>query len=132
MYWSSPDETATPPSDSSVSYSSGLHDVPRAIVTEKLGSHQVAHRELLASVEHRRSKYLDNQAENSHQPARQRERAMKRCTSARHAKRFLSAFSGISPLFRSCRHRLPAPEWRTEMTHRVAVWREVAATGVVA
>jgi putative transposase len=29
-------------------------------------------------VEHRRSKYLNNRAENSHQPTRQRERAMKR------------------------------------------------------
>lgn len=38
--------------------------VPRVIVTDKLTSHSVAHRELLASVEHRRSKYLNNRAEN--------------------------------------------------------------------
>ncbi|MET3953624.1 hypothetical protein ABIE52_000490 [Rhodococcus sp. OAS809] len=105
--WSSPDETGTPPSDSSVSYSSGLRYVPRAIVTDKLGSPQVAHRELLASVEHRRSKYLNNQAENSHQPARQRERAMKRFTSARHAQRFLSVFSGYPPSRVS--HRISNP-----------------------
>ena len=37
-----------------------LEYVPRVIVTDKLGSYQVAHRELLASVEHRRSKYLNN------------------------------------------------------------------------
>src|SRR5262245_38194529 len=55
-----------------------LEYVPRVIVTDKLGSYQVAHRELLASVEHRRSKYLNNRIENSHQPTRQRERAMKR------------------------------------------------------
>ena len=36
-------------------------------------------------------------AENSHQPTRQRERAMKRFKSIRHAQRFLSAFGGISP-----------------------------------
>nr|WP_257207364.1 hypothetical protein [Rhodococcus erythropolis] len=30
----------------------------------------------MPSVEHRRSKYLNNRAENSHQPTRQRERAM--------------------------------------------------------
>jgi putative transposase len=53
-----------------------LEYVPRVIVTDKLGSYQVAHRELLASVEHRGSKYLNNRIENSHQPARQRERAM--------------------------------------------------------
>lgn len=92
----------------------------------------MAHRELLASVGHRRSKYLNNPAENSQQPARQRDRAMKRFTSARHAQRFLSAFSCISPHFRPNQHRISAPEWRTEMTHRFAVWREIAATGVVA
>ena len=39
------------------------------IVTDKLASYQVAHRELVPSVQHRRSKYLNNRAENSHQPA---------------------------------------------------------------
>jgi putative transposase len=54
----------------------GLRYVPRVIVTDKLASYEVAHREILHSVEHRRSKYLNNRAENSHQPTRARERAM--------------------------------------------------------
>ncbi len=54
----------------------GLRYVPRVLVTDKLASYQVAHREMLASVEHRRSKYLNNRAEKSHQPTRQRERGM--------------------------------------------------------
>lgn len=37
----------------------GLRYVPRVIITDKLASYQVAHREMLASVEHRRSKYLN-------------------------------------------------------------------------
>ena len=52
----------------------------------------------------------------------QRERAMKRLTSARHAQRFLSAFSGISPLFRVRRHLLSAADYRQVMTDRFAVW----------
>ena len=84
----------------------GLRYVPRVLVTDKLGSYRVAHRELMSSVEHRRSRYLNNRAENSHQPTRQRERAMKRFKSIRHAQRFLSAFSGISPHFRPRRHLL--------------------------
>jgi putative transposase len=108
----------------------GLQYVPRVIVTDKLASYQVAHREMLASVEHRQSKYLNNRAENSHQPTRRREHAMKRFTSARHAQRFLSAFSSISPHFRPGRHRLSAPEWRAEMADRFAVWREVTAADV--
>jgi putative transposase len=78
----------------------GLRYVPGVIVTDKLANYQVAHQELLPSVQHRRSKYLNNRAENSHQPTRQRERSMKRFKSIRHAQRFLSAFSGISPHFR--------------------------------
>ena len=37
----------------------GLRYVPRVIVTDGLASYRVAHRELLGSVEHRRSKYLN-------------------------------------------------------------------------
>ena len=59
----------------------GLRYVPRVIVTDKLASYQVAARALLPSVTHRRSKYLNNRAENSHQPTRVRERVMKRFAS---------------------------------------------------
>jgi len=55
-----------------------LQCVPRVVITDKLPSYGVAHRELMPSVEHRKSKYLNNRAENSHQPTRQRERAMQR------------------------------------------------------
>jgi putative transposase len=51
--------------------------VPRVIVTDKLRSYGAAHREVMPSVEHRSHKGLNNRAENSHQPTRQRERAMK-------------------------------------------------------
>jgi transposase-like protein len=44
---------------------------PRVLITDKLCSYGVAHRRLMSSVEHRKSKYL-NRAENSHQPTRQR------------------------------------------------------------
>jgi putative transposase len=103
----------------------GLEYVPRVLVTDKLASYGVAHRRLIRSVEHRRSKYLNNRAENSHQPTRQRERAMKRFTSAGHAQRFLSAFSGISPHFRPRRHLLHAQEYRSEMANRFSTWNEV-------
>jgi len=72
----------------------GLQYVPRVIVTDKLGSYQVAHRELMSSVEHRQSRYLNNRAENSHQSTRvrERERVMKRFASPGQAQRFLFAF----------------------------------------
>jgi putative transposase len=95
------------------------------VVTDKLGSYQAARRTMLGSVEHRQSKYLNNRAENSHQPTRQRERAMKRFTSPGHAQRFLSAFSGISPHIRPRRHLLHTEEYRSEMANRFSTWNEV-------
>ena len=120
------------PSGSSVSCSRACEYVPRVLVTDKLASYGVAHRELMPAVEHRRSRYLNNRAENSHQPTRQRERAMKRFKSPRHAQRFLSAFSGISPHFRPRRHLLGAEEYRHEMADRFTTWNEVTGTATAA
>ena len=105
----------------------GLRYVPRVLVTDKLASYQPAHRELMASVEHRQSKYLNNRAENSHQPTRTRERVMKRFASPGQAQRFLFAFSHIGGHFRFRRHLMSAPQWRTEMADRFAIWDEITA-----
>ncbi|AQW48324.1 transposase [Streptomyces hygroscopicus] len=102
--------------------------VPRVIITDKLRSYGAAHREIMPSVEHRSHKGLNNRAENSHQPTRQRERAMKGFRSHGGAQRFLSAFSGISPHFRPRRHLMTAPQHRAEMTVRFTIWEQI--TGV--
>ncbi|MFB9349575.1 IS6 family transposase [Streptomyces heliomycini] len=102
--------------------------VPRVIVTDKLRSYGAAHQEVMPCVEHRQSKYLNNRAENSHQPTRQRERAMKGFRSVGGAQRFLSAFSGISTHFRPRRHLMTAAAHRAEMTVRFAIWEQI--TGV--
>jgi putative transposase len=46
----------------------------RVMITDKLKSYGTAHRTLTPSDEHRSHKGLNNRAENSHQPTRQRER----------------------------------------------------------
>ena len=98
--------------------------VPRVLVTDRLASYGVVHRRLIPSVEHRRS-YLNNRAENSNQPPRQRGRAMKKFTSPGGGQRFLSAFSGISPHFRLRRHRVTAAQYRHELTTRFTSWNQV-------
>ncbi|WUO13665.1 IS6 family transposase [Streptomyces sp. NBC_00289] len=104
--------------------------VPRVVVTDKLRSYAAALREVMPSVEHRSHKGLNNRAENSHQPTRQRERAMKGFRSVGGAQRFLAAFSGISPHFRPGRHNHTAPDHRLEMTVRFAIWNQI--TGAAA
>ncbi|MCX4784593.1 IS6 family transposase [Streptomyces sp. NBC_01264] len=104
--------------------------VPRVIITDKLASYGAAHREVMPSVEHRAHKGLNNRAENSHQPTRQRERAMKGFRSVGGAQRFLAAFTGISPHFRTGRHLMAARRHRLEMTVRFTIWDQI--TGAAA
>ncbi|WSV35454.1 DDE-type integrase/transposase/recombinase [Streptomyces sp. NBC_01017] len=76
-------------------------------------------------VEHRSHKGLNNRAENSHQPTRRRERAMKGFRSPGAAQRFLSAFTGISPHFRPHRHLMTAGRYRFEMMIRFTLWHHI-------
>ncbi len=105
----------------------GCHYVPRVLITDKFGSYAAAKQEVLPNVEHRRHKRLNNRAENSHQPTRQRERTMRRFTSAGHAQRFLSAFGPIRDHFCPRRHRLRAAEYRHERACRFQAWVEVTS-----
>jgi putative transposase len=106
--------------------------VPRVIITDKLKSYTAAKQETLPSVEHRQHRYLNNRAENSHQPTRQRERTMRRFKSAGHAQRFLSAHGPILSHFRPRRHRLCIRDYRQEMARRWHIWREITATEAAA
>jgi putative transposase len=96
----------------------GYAYVPRVLVTDKLARYGAAQREVLPSVEHRRHKRLNNRAENSHQPTRQRERTMRCFKSAGQAQRFLSAFGPIREHVHPGRHRLKAAVYRQERMHR--------------
>jgi putative transposase len=58
----------------------GLTDMPRVIITDQLKSYGAAKQEILPGVEHRQHRSLNNRAEHSHQPTRQRERRMQRST----------------------------------------------------
>jgi putative transposase len=110
----------------------GCQDVPRVLITDKLASYGAAKREVLPRVEHRQHRYLNNRAENSHEPTRQRERTMRRFKSAGHAQRFLSAFGPIRDHFCPRRHRLKARAYRAERQQRFQVWNEVTGPQVAA
>ncbi|WP_411194453.1 IS6 family transposase [Rhodococcus erythropolis] len=98
---------------------------PRVLVTDKLASYQVAHRTTMSATAHRQSKYLNNRCENSHQPTRQRERAMKGFRTVSSAQRFLASSSRISPHFRTPRDRMTATDHRTELATRFQIWDQV-------
>jgi putative transposase len=110
----------------------GLTYGPRVLVTDKLPSYGAAKREILPGVDHRQHRYLNNRAENSHQPTHQRERRLQRFKSPGHAQRFLSAYGPIAQHFRPHRHRLSAPVYRQEMENRFHSWQDITATELAA
>ncbi|MFK7958370.1 MAG: IS6 family transposase [Lysobacterales bacterium] len=81
---------------------------PRKIVTDKLRSYGVAHRELISESIHDNEQYANNRAELSHQPTRVRERVMRRFKSVRSGQRFLSAHAAVHNLFNLGRHLIAA------------------------
>ena len=87
-------------------------DEPRKIVTDKLRSYGVAHRELMPDVFHDTSQYANNRAEQSHEPTRVRERGMRRFKSAVQAQRFLSSHAAVYNLFNLGRHLVKAEHYR--------------------
>src|ERR1700712_2271112 len=95
---------------------------PRVLITDKLRSYAAAKREIMPAVEHRQHKGLNNRAENSHQPTRQRERQMRRYKSPRHVQRFLSAHGLINNIFRCQRNRLPAQQYRHVRAQAFTLW----------
>ena len=109
-----------------------LQYVPRVLITDKLGSYGVAQRELLPDVEHRKSRYLNNRAENSHRPTRRRERQMQRFKSSQQAQGFLSAHSFIHGHFRLRRHLMTAANYRASRAMAFRVWREETCARIAA
>ncbi len=103
------------------------HDEPRKIVTDKLRSYGVAHRELIPDTIHDTTQYANNQAEVSHQPTRVRERGMRRFKSMQQAQRFLSVHATVYNLFNLGRHIVSAESYRMFRQRAFASWKYVTA-----
>lgn len=103
--------------------------VPRVVATDKLRSYGASHREVMSSVEHRCHKGLDNRAENSHQPTRQQERAMKGFPVGWHRAavpvRVQRHRSVASHLASGPRHLMTVHGYLAEMIIRFAIWGQI-------
>jgi len=98
-------------------------DEPRKIVTDKLRSYGVAHRELIPDSIHDTSQYANNRAELSHQPTRVRERGMRRFKSVVQAQRFLGVHAVVYNLFNLGRHLISAGHYRLIRLRAFASWK---------
>jgi putative transposase len=100
---------------------------PRKIVTDKLRSYGVAHRELMPDVIHDTNQYANNRAEQSHEPTRVRERVMRKFKSTGQAQRFLGAHAAVYNLFNLGRHLVKAGHYRNLREGAFAEWGRAVA-----
>ena len=95
---------------------------PRKIVTDKLRSYGVAHRELIPETIHSTKQYENNRAEQSHETIRVRERGVRKFKSAKRAQRFLGVYAVVSNLFNLGRHLVKAEHYRNLRISAFGEW----------
>ena len=100
---------------------------PRKIVTDKLCSYGVAHRELMPDVIHDNYQYANNRAEQSHEPTSVRERVMRKFKSTGQAQRLLVAHAAVSNLFNLGRHKVGAQHYRDLRISAFSKWSRPVA-----
>jgi len=100
--------------------------VPHTVVTDRLRSYSAALPHVLPGVRHKRGHWLNNRAENSHQPTRERERRMRGFKSFQQAQRFLAVHATVHSHFRPRRHRLTAVQYRAVRRRRFVMWNAAA------
>ncbi|ABX19404.1 ISBmu22 truncated transposase [Burkholderia multivorans ATCC 17616] len=105
-------------------------EAPKKIVTDQLGSYPAAKAEIpkLTNVKHvfvKASARVNNRAENSHQPTRERERRMRGFRDPQRTQAFLSNFGPIRQHFALKRHLLRSSLYRKQLAARFVAWREI-------
>jgi len=100
---------------------------PRKIVTDKLRSYGVAHRELMPESIHSTKQYENNRVEQSHEATRVRERGMRKFKSVRQAQRFLGAHAAVSNLFNLGRHLVRTEHYRNLRISAFNEWSKAVA-----
>ena len=100
---------------------------PRKIVTDKLRSYGVAHRELIPDSIHDTNQYANNRSELSHQPTRVRERGMRKFKSVEQAQRFLNTHAALYNLFNLGRHLVSAKNYRYFRHRAFTSWDNAVA-----
>ncbi len=100
---------------------------PRKIVTDKLRSYGVAHRELIPEAIHSTELYENNRVEQSHEATRAQERGMRKFKSIRQAQRFLDAHAAVHNLFNLGRHLVRAEHYRNLRMSAFTEWGRAVA-----
>ena len=100
---------------------------PEAIVTDRLRSYRAAMKEIGNEARQATGRWLNNRAENSHQPFRRREQAMAKFRSAKSLQKFASIHSSVRNHFNLERHLYSRENFKLNRSTALAEWRQLAA-----
>jgi len=100
---------------------------PKVIVTDRLRSYRAAMNVIGNAERHETGRWMNNRAENSHQPFRRRERAMAKFRSAKSLQKFASIHSSVHNHFSQERHLCSRENFKVNRSAALAEWRQLAA-----
>jgi putative transposase len=100
---------------------------PKVIVTDRLRSYGAAMKVIGNTDRQETGRWLNNRAENSHQPFRRRERAMLKFRSAKSLQKFTSIHASIHNHFNQERHLYSRKNYKNNRSAALAEWQRIAA-----
>ncbi|WP_340151982.1 IS6 family transposase [uncultured Sneathiella sp.] len=100
---------------------------PKIIVTDKLRSYRAAMKEIGNADRQETGRWLNNRAENSHQPFRRRERAMIKFRATKSLQKFVSIHSSVHNHFNLERHLTSRLRFKLNREAALTDWRQFAA-----
>ena len=100
---------------------------PQTVVTDGLRSYGAAMKEIGNADRQEVGRWLNNRAENSHQPFRRRERAMERFRRMKTLQKFSSVHASVHNHFNQERHLISRDLYRERRSAALAEWRALAA-----
>ncbi len=101
------------------------HGRPQAVVTDGLRSYGAAMKVIGNADRQEVGRWLNNRAENSHQPFRRRERAMERFRRMKTLQKFAAVLGTIHNHFNQERHLISRDLYRERRSAALAEWRQV-------
>ena len=103
------------------------HGRPKTIVTDRLRSYRAAMKNIGNVTSQECGRWLNNRAENSHQPFRRRERAMSNFRKVKTLQKFASIHASIHNHFNLERQLTRRAYFKQNRSAALAEWRQLAA-----
>jgi putative transposase len=100
---------------------------PHSIITDRLRSYPWAMKAIGNVAKQECGRWLNNSAENSHQPFRRRERAMEKFRDVKTLQKFAAAHASIHNHFNQDRHLNRRDIFKQNRATALAEWRQLAA-----